>query len=119
MAIHKKDRICGQRRVLRVRGSLKKGTSLAPRISIFRSLKHIYAQMIDDVVGMTLVSSSSHILDNIEGDKKDVAYAVGLDLAKKALEKGIQRAVFDRGGYRYLGRAKALAEGMREGGVQF
>lgn len=119
MAINKKDRICAARRALRIRGRLKKGTQLTPRLSVFRSLKHIYAQMIDDVAGITLVSSSSKVIESQEGDKKDMAHAVGLDLAKKAKEKGITAAIFDRGRYRYLGRAQALAQGVREGGIQF
>lgn len=118
MATNKKDKIRAERRALRVKSRLKKGTSQVPRISVFRSLKHIYVQFIDDIQGTTLISSSSHIVQK-DGSKKDVAFEVGLDVAKKAQEKGIQMAVFDRGKYRYLGRTKALAEGVRQGGIQF
>lgn len=119
MAITKKNRLSAEKRKLRVRGNLKKGTAAAPRISVFRSLNNIYVQMIDDASSTTLVSSSSQALDSIEGVKSDVAFAVGLDLAKKAKERGIEKAFFDRGRYRYLGRVKALADGVREGGIQF
>lgn len=102
-----------------MRGRLKKGTAAAPRISVFRSLNKIYVQMIDDASSTTLVSSSSMAVGAVEGVKRDVAFAVGLDLAKKAKERGIEKAFFDRGRYRYLGRVKALADGVREGGIQF
>jgi large subunit ribosomal protein L18 len=112
--------MCAKRRVLRIRGRLKKGTASVPRISVFRSLKHIYVQMINDIDGKTVVSSSSLIVEkSTDKDKKGVARSVGLDLAKRAKERGIETAFFDRGEYRYLGRAKELAEGVREGGVQF
>ncbi len=96
------------------------GTPECPRLSVFRSSKHIYAQIIDDVNGVTLVSASS--LDkgfdgnggNIEGAKK-----VGVAVAKAALDKKIENVVFDRGGYLYHGRVKELADGAREGGLKF
>ncbi len=105
-------------RHVRVRGKIS-GTAEMPRLNVFRSSKHIYAQIIDDVAGVTLVSASS--MDkgfeanggNIEGAK-----AVGAAIAKKALEKNITTVVFDRGGYVYHGRVQALAEGAREGGLK-
>ena len=118
MAFNKRDKKRAERRTLRVRAKLKNGTQTQPRLSVFRSLNHIYAQMIDDIAGVTLVSSSSVVLKNVNGDKKAVAHAVGLDLAKRAKEKGISNALFDRGSNHYIGRVKALAEGVRAGGVQ-
>lgn len=110
-----------QRRALRVRKALSK-ISLRPRVSVFRSLQHISAQLIDDAQSKTIVSSSSQIL-NLNStkeklDKTAVARAVGLDLAKKALAANVQMASFDRGCYLYHGRIKALAEGLREGGLK-
>lgn len=118
MSVFKKDRIRAQRRKLRVRNSLQRGTSAVPRISVFRSLQHIYVQIIDDVRGVTLASSSSLVVDVKEGTKKDVAHKVGLDIAQKAKEQGISAAMFDRGQCRYTGRVQALAEGVRQGGIQ-
>lgn len=103
----------------RVRGKVS-GTALRPRLNVFRSAKHIYAQIIDDTKGTTLVSASS--LDKeFEGlgGNKEAAKKVGLLVAKKALEKGIEEVVFDRGGYIYHGRVQELAEGAREGGLKF
>jgi large subunit ribosomal protein L18 len=101
-----------------------------PRVSVFRSHKHIYAQVINDVEGHTLVALSSlspEVRTKVEelkskGEVKgkvDVARLVGRMLAEKAKEKGITKVVFDRGGYKYHGRVKALAEGLREGGLEF
>jgi large subunit ribosomal protein L18 len=96
------------------------GTPELPRLNVFRSAKHIYVQIIDDVNGTTLASASSLDKDfegigsNIEAAKK-----VGLSIAQKATEKGIRSVVFDRGGHLYHGRVKALAEGAREGGLEF
>lgn len=100
------------------------GTLERPRLSVYRSLKHIYAQIIDDTRGHTLVAMSSlskEIRDQIKDakTKTDVSRIVGLALAKKAIEKGITRVVFDRNGYKYHGRVKALAEAAREGGLIF
>lgn len=100
-----------------------KGSAEKPRLSVFRSSNHIYAQMIDDAKGITLFSSS----DAKEGkskkseakDKKTAAFKTGEALAKKAVEKGINEIIFDRGGYKYHGRVKALAEGARKGGLKF
>ena len=106
----------------RVRAKVK-GTAAAPRLSVYRSLNHIYAQLIDDVAGNTLVTASTldkAIQDTLnEKDKKAQAYAVGELLAKKAKEKGIEAVVFDRGGYLYTGRVASLADGAREGGLKF
>lgn len=108
------------RRHARVRKNIS-GTAERPRLDVFRSSKHIYAQIIDDVTGTTLVSASS--LDKAftegYGGNCDAAKAVGKLVAEKALEKGIKAVVFDRGGYIYHGRVAALAEGAREGGLEF
>lgn len=94
------------------------GTPERPRLAVFRSAKHIYAQIIDDVEGVTLVSAST-LNVNAEGTKTDAAKAVGEAVAKKALDAGITKVVFDRGGNIYHGRIKALAEGAREAGLDF
>ena len=110
------------KRHARVRGKIS-GTAEAPRLCVFRSLNHIYAQIIDDVKGHTLVACSSvekAIAAELEGkDKKAVAKFVGEKLAEKALAKGISVVVFDRGGYLYTGRVASLADGAREGGLKF
>lgn len=97
------------------------GTAERPRISVFRSNKEIYAQIIDDSKGITLLSASSRekALSSISGTKTEVATAVGKALAEKATKAGIESVVFDRNGYLYHGRVKALAEGAREGGLKF
>ena len=114
-----KDRL---KRHKRVRGKVK-GTSETPRISVYRTLNHIYAQIIDDVKGVTLVTASTldkEIKGNIaEMNKKEQAFNVGKLLAKKAVEKGIVNVVFDRGGYLYTGRVANLADGARDGGLKF
>ncbi len=96
------------------------GTPERPRLNVFRSLNHIYAQVIDDTVGHTLAAACSleAAVREAGGKRTDQARAVGQLLARRALEKGVQRVVFDRGGYRYHGRVKALAEGARKGGLQ-
>lgn len=108
------------RRHLRVRKKVR-GTLERPRLSVFRSLKHIYAQIINDDEGRTLVAASSLSpeIQGLKGTKTEIARAVGRLLAQKALEKGITKVVFDRGGYKYHGRVKALAEGAREAGLIF
>lgn len=95
------------------------GTIERPRLAVFRSGKHIYAQLIDDVAGNTLAVASS--LSGVGGGKKnlDASKAVGAEIAKLALEKNIKNVVFDRSGYVYHGRIKALAEGAREAGLDF
>jgi len=98
------------------------GTPQRPRMVVFRSLKHIYVQLVDDTRGVTLVSASSldpELPKELRGSNKDGAKAVGRLAAKRALAAGIQTVVFDRGGYLYHGRVKALAEGAREEGLQF
>ena len=103
----------------RVRGKIS-GTGECPRLNVFRSAKNIYAQIIDDKKGVTLVSAST--LDKEftgNGGNKEAAHKVGAALAKRAAEKGISQVVFDRGGYLYHGRVKELAEGAREGGLKF
>ena len=97
------------------------GTSEIPRLCVYRSLKNIYAQIIDDSKGVTLVSASTLDADlkGSYGGNKDAAKAVGLSVAKKALDKGIKTVVFDRGGYVYHGRVAEVAAGAREGGLEF
>lgn len=95
------------------------GTVDIPRLSIFRSNKEIYAQIINDELGHTLVSASSKIDVDTKEPKKEIATKVGEALAKKAIDAGIENVVFDRGGYLYHGRVKALADGARKGGLKF
>ena len=103
----------------RVRAKIS-GTPEMPRLNVFRSEANIYAQIIDDVNGVTLVSASSLEKDfNVEGTKSDAAKQVGMNVAERAKAKGIENVVFDRGGYLYHGRVQALAEGAREGGLKF
>jgi large subunit ribosomal protein L18 len=110
------------RRHRRVRKKLS-GSAARPRLNVFRSVGEIYAQIIDDGAGRTLVSASSVDTDlrpKVEGLKKsEQAKAVGQAVAARAKDKGIKSVVFDRGGYKYIGRVKALAEGAREGGLEF
>ena len=110
----------GQRikRHARVRGKIS-GTAERPRLSVFRSEKNIYAQIIDDVAGNTLVAASSVDKDFGPGSNKEAARKVGKLVAERALAKGIEEVVFDRGGYIYHGRVQELAEGAREGGLKF
>ena len=102
----------------RIRNKIS-GTPQCPRLCVFRSLKNIYAQVIDDVNGVTLVSASSLELKDIYGGNKDAAKEVGKLVAQKAVDKGIKEVVFDRGGYVYHGRVAELAAGAREGGLEF
>jgi len=104
------------RRHLRVRKKVT-GTAERPRLAIFRSDKHIYAQLVDDVAGVTLATASS--LKLAEGKKSEKASTVGKTLASIAKERGITSVVFDRAGYKYHGRVKAVADGAREGGLEF
>lgn len=104
------------RRQKRIRSKVS-GTSAMPRLAVFKSNKFISAQLIDDDAGVTLAAFSSL---SLKGKKKtDQSKAVGVKLAELAKEKGVTKAVFDRGGYIYTGRVQALAEGAREGGLQF
>ena len=106
-----------QKRHRRVRGKIS-GTAECPRLNVFRSNKNIYAQLIDDVAGVTLASAST--LDKgISGTKTESAQAVGEAIAKAGSSKGIKKVVFDRGGYLYHGRVAALAEAARENGLEF
>lgn len=105
------------RRLLRIRKRIKE-KSLLSRVSVFRSAKHIYAQLIEHDTGNVLASCSSLHLKELSGDKKDVAYSVGKELAQRAKNIGTQAVVFDRGKYLYHGRVKALAQGLREGGLK-
>lgn len=106
----------------RVRNKIS-GTAECPRLCVYRSLNHIYAQIIDDVKGNTLVACSTmekSVKALLEGkNKSEQAKVVGEELAKKALAKGVENVVFDRGGYLYIGRVKSLADGAREGGLKF
>ncbi|MTT32752.1 50S ribosomal protein L18 [Terrilactibacillus sp. BCM23-1] len=97
------------------------GTTERPRLNVFRSSKHIYAQLIDDTKGVTVVSSSSvdKDFDIDRGNNVEAAQKVGELIAKRALEKGVDTVVFDRGGYLYHGRVKALADSAREAGLKF
>ena len=99
--------------------SVVSGTESRPRLSVFRSNSEIYAQLIDDVSGKTLCSFSSRQLAKEGNNKTDQARKVGVELAQKAKEAGVEACAFDRGGYLYHGRVKALAEGAREGGLKF
>jgi large subunit ribosomal protein L18 len=101
---------------MRVRSKVKRVGSSA-RISVFRSLSHIYAQIIDDVKHVTITSCSSVEIKDTPGDKKAVAHAVGKELAKRAAQHGVQKAYLDRGKFKYHGRVQALADGLREGGL--
>lgn len=111
-----------KRRHQRIRMKIS-GTSARPRLNVFRSLSHIYAQVIDDEAGHTLVSASTvdrGLASELQGkSKKEQAALVGKMLANRAQASGIKQVVFDRGGYRYHGRVKALADGAREGGLEF
>ncbi|MBS1555308.1 MAG: 50S ribosomal protein L18 [Bacteroidota bacterium] len=106
----------------RIKKSIRKkleGTAARPRLSVFKSNTAIYAQVIDDSKGVTLLAASSRDLDKKGGVKVDISKNVGKKLAEKALASGIQQVVFDRNGYLYHGNVKALAEGAREGGLKF
>ncbi|MDR3186201.1 MAG: 50S ribosomal protein L18 [Christensenellaceae bacterium] len=110
-----------KKRHLRIRKNIK-GTGAIPRLNVYRSLNNIYAQIIDDVIGNTLVSAST--LEKTETTKEkttkvDDAKFVGEMIAKRAIEKGINKVVFDRSGYLYTGRVQAVADGARNGGLEF
>ena len=102
----------------RVRGKIQ-GTADCPRLSVFRSNKQIYAQIIDDRAGRTIAAAASLGADDAKGPKLDQAKQVGLMIAEKAKSAGIETVVFDRNGYLYHGRVKTLAEAAREGGLKF
>jgi|SRR4051794_20045588 len=109
------------RRHRRIRVTLS-GTQQRPRLNVYRSLQHIYAQVIDDSSGVTLAAASTNepsVRDALTGTKTDRARAVGTTIAQRAKDKGISAVVFDRGGYQYHGRIRALADAAREGGLDF
>ncbi|RSK42099.1 MULTISPECIES: 50S ribosomal protein L18 [Mangrovimonas] len=118
MALTKNER--RQRIKNRVR-KIVSGTEARPRLSVFRSNKEIYAQIVDDVTGKTIASSSSRDkeISSAKGTKTEVATLVGKSVAEKALKAGVETISFDRGGYLYHGRVKSLAEGAREAGLKF
>ena len=113
--------VTNARRKNRVRMSLRRTASGRPRLSIFRSSKHIYAQVIDDAKGETLASASSleKTMRETSGANIDAASAVGKLVAERAVKNGVKEVVFDRGQYLYHGRVKALADAAREGGLSF
>ncbi|TAF72770.1 MAG: 50S ribosomal protein L18 [Bacteroidetes bacterium] len=102
----------------KIRGKIS-GVSTKPRLAVFRSNTKIYAQLIDDANGVTLASSSTTDLKKVKGTKVEISKEVGKKIAEVAISKGISDVVFDRAGYLYHGRVKALAEGAREGGLKF
>lgn len=113
------NKIKQKRRQVRVRSKIT-GRKDRPRLSVFRSNRYIYLQLIDDEQGKTILGVSEKNLDNIKGMKKvERAKALGLFLAKKAMDKKIKKVVFDRGSYAYRGRVRLLADGAREGGLEF
>lgn len=118
--VNKIDRNASRKkRHMRIRNKIS-GTENRPRLNVFRSSKNIYAQIIDDSKGVTLVSASSLEKDfNMYGGNKEAAKEVGKIIAKKAIDKNVKKVVFDRGGYIFHGRVKELAEGAREGGLKF
>ena len=118
MAFSKEERRNKIRR--RIRGRIE-GNSTKPRLSVFRSNKEIYAQIIDDITGKTLVAASSRDkeFNSLSGNKIEISSAVGKKLGEKAVANGIETITFDRGGYLYHGRVKSLADGAREGGLKF
>lgn len=118
MSIERRMALRTIKRAFRVRNN-QKSRGEKPRVSVFRSLNHIYVQIIDDTTKSTLASFSSLLLKDAQGNKKDVAKKVGLELGKLATEKAIKDVFFDRGRYLYHGRIRELAEGLREGGLNF
>jgi large subunit ribosomal protein L18 len=118
----KEKRLARQRRHARVRKYLR-GTAVRPRLCVFRSLQHIHAQVIDDAQGHTLVAASTldaRVRDQLKDkDKTAQAAVVGEEVARRALDAGITQVVFDRGGYKYHGRVKSLAEAARKAGLEF
>ena len=119
MSLQKKLQLRRKRRSFRTRNKLM-SKGLKPRVSVFKSAKHIYAQVIDDAVGTTLVSFSSlQLKDTGKPEKKSIAKLVGQKLGNTATKKGIDNVFFDRGRFSYHGRIKALADGLREAGLKF
>ncbi len=122
MDAQKRKKISRLKRKKSLKKSLK-GTTERPRLSVFRSSKHISAQIIDDIAGGTVVTASSYEKDLLSGkefkDKKSVAYFIGTVVAQRAQEKGIKKIVFDRNGFLYHGRVKAVSDGARKAGLNF
>lgn len=118
MSLLRKNKQRRERRELRVKSHIASRNQL-PRIAVFRSLNNIYGQLIDDNKGITLASCSSLEIKKVKGSKKDVAKAIGVELAKRSIEKGISQVCFDRSRFLYHGRVKAFADGIREGGLKF
>lgn len=118
MALTKNER---RKRIKRRIRKVVSGTESRPRLAVFRSNNEIYAQVINDLDGTTICAASSRDKDlkDAKGTKSEVAALVGKAIAEKAIEKGIEKISFDRGGYLYHGRVKSLAEGAREGGLKF
>ncbi len=116
MSLLKKKLAARKRRALHVRSTVR-NTGI-PRVSVFRSARNVYAQLIDDTQHKTLVSCSTLELKDLSGSKKERAHQVGKELALRALKAGIDSAVFDRGKFLYHGRVAAVAEGLREGGLR-
>ena len=109
---------------LRIKSRIRKvvsGTEARPRLAVYRSNKEIYAQIIDDVTGKTIIAASSRDKDitSAKGTKSEIATLVGKAIAERAIKSGVDTISFDRGGYQYHGRVKSLAEGAREGGLKF
>lgn len=122
MSVRKRIQNQRERRKYRVRNHVRRGAKGKPRLSVFRSNNHIYAQIIDDLTGTTLVSACSLQKDLVGGQlgaNKDAAKKIGQAVAERALEKGVKEVVFDRGNYKFHGRIAALAEGARAGGLVF
>ena len=119
MVSRQDSNIARKKRHVRVRGKIS-GTAECPRLNVYRSLANIYVQIIEDVAGVTLAQASTVEKDFAQyGGNVEAAKAVGKKLAERATEKGIKECVFDRGGYVYHGRVAAVAEGAREGGLEF
>ena len=115
-----KQRVISRQRVKERIKRKVHGTAARPRLAVFRSLKHIYAQVIDDASGKTIASASSREKDSgAKGANAAAAKAVGALIAKKAQDKGVKQVVFDRGGYQFHGNIKALADAARENGLEF
>jgi large subunit ribosomal protein L18 len=113
-----KKRVARRRRQLRIRKRVR-GTAARPRLSVYRSNRHVYAQLIDDAVGHTVAAASS-LEDGVDGDDKSaIAREVGTRLGQRAKDAGVSTCVFDRGGNRYAGRVAALADAAREAGLEF
>ncbi|NTV67741.1 MAG: 50S ribosomal protein L18 [Chlorobaculum sp.] len=115
------DKAASRQKIKARSRAVVRGTQERPRLCVFRSLSQIYAQLIDDVNGKTLMAASTMTKENaaLAGTKSEVSAAVGKQIAEKALAQGITKVVFDRNGFRYHGRIKALADGAREAGLIF